>query len=682
MEFSRFDAILLGIAALFMVLIVRLGMVQLSMGERFADRFRSTTLVQNRLETRRGTIYARDGTPLARDESYFTIKVNYPNLLYASLVQTRQWPQRLSSMREHKEVGPPAPDGSNCAQCHRPGGGTYRSRRKLREFKGRCLECHSPDTAWDRVIPELTKVPREELLAAAARRIEKVERMWQTVNKRTSLPNLRIGEQDESYPIVDHVQFEKVAVLEENLDMLPGVEVQQETERICPDGALAPHVLGYMGAIPEGEWKPKELPAFEGWIKTRRDAESDDTYIPGDKRGVIGLEGYYESILRGGRGWVREEKSLDDLNVQNVLFEIPPVHGADIRISLDPVIQRAAMVAMDKARTSDTNVQRGAFVLMDCRNGEVIAMVSVPSYNTNTLRQEYTKLAEHPHAPLFNRAIQAGMPPGSSFKMVVAAAGLESGVITTETAFLCGGAKDVQHTTLRCNARWGHGPQSVVQAIENSCNVFFFDVGEMLGQQKGYEFLPEYARRFGFASPTNIDLLAENAGRMPVPASKLDLMNMAIGQGRVEVSPLQVTCMTAALANGGTVPTPHFLIEVTDAGGSRRQRYQPPMAERKVGLSDETMAAIKEGMRRVPVTGTARSTGLARYRVAAKTGTAELSRGGDINHAWLTGYFPYDNPRYAITVVAERVKGHGGEVAGPIAEEMIEKTWERLQNLP
>ncbi len=273
-------------------------------------------------------------------------------------------------------------------------------------------------------------------------------------------------------------------------------------------------------------------------------------------------------------------------------------------------------------------------------------------------------------SPLLYRPAQAAVPPGSVFKLVTAVAGLETGSITSTTSFTCKGYRIYRGRRFNCTSKWGHGRVELVEAIRDSCNVYFFQVGRKVGGEK----LAAWGRRFGLGRPTGIRLPNRRSGHVPEPGSLFGDLNLAIGQGNILVTPLQVARMVSGIATGGRVPELHFFRQARTLDGGVVFRYREEV--RSIPVSPDVLRKVREGMRKVVRNGTAEGSGLDRFSAAGKTGTASITV--DLNHAWFAGYAPFDQPRVAFAVLNERTPGHGGSHAAPIAAHFLEATWDKL----
>ncbi len=470
-----------------------------------------------------------------------------------------------------------------------------------------------------------------------------------------------------------------------------GLEIQPEPIRSYPNGALAAHVLGYVGEITERQ--------LAGFSKRRPDLN----YRSGDMVGQYGLEKRWEYKLRGKMGYEQKifdargaELSEDWLKVLGFpLDSEDPTPGHDLTLTLDLELQAAAEEALGK--------EAGAVVALDPRTGEVLALASSPSFDPaafarGVTRKELAALNGDPKRPLFNRAIQGAYPPGSTFKIVTAAAALEEKVADKTTTHTCKGYYQYGNHTYNCWRRKGHGKLDLKHAIMYSCDVFFYNLGEALGIER----LARGARLFGLGRLTGIDLDGEKGGLIPDPAWKMknrgekwyggETIVASIGQGAVHLTPLQVAVMTAAVANGGYVVKPRLLEKITDHRGRVVERFEPPPPGDPF-LSPETVDLLRKAL--VGVVnggGTGGRAFIKNFKVAGKTGTAQVAnleavkrakkKYGEVpwklrDHAWFTCYAPADKPTIALSVLLD----HGGTaVHGAVARKILLK-YARLMGL-
>ena len=454
------------------------------------------------------------------------------------------------------------------------------------------------------------------------------------------------------------IDFATLAALEENRDRLPGVDYHVESKRWYTTRALASHTLGYTKEISESQIK----------LQT-------DEYSPGDVVGSSGLEARYEETLRGQKG-----AEFSTVNVRGQVIgkfengkdDIPAVEGDDLILTMDFGLQAFAESLMT-GRT-------GAFVAIDPSDGGILAMVSKPDYELSafsgvTPPDVWRALNDDPAFPLFNRATLTRYPPGSTFKMLVAIAGLETGALTPSWRVQCTGAFRFGNKVFR--DLHVHGSMDLVEAIQHSCNVYFYQA--ML--RTGLDAWSHYGEEFGFGHLTGVDIYEENPGLLPTTAymdkrygkngwTRGFLVSLGIGQGEVGVTPLQMACYAAALATKGEYHQPHVARAVVTK--SPRAVDTLRFQSRQIEVSAKTWDIVREGMRRV-VEEPGGTGGMARVPgvvSAWKTGTAQNPHGPD--HAWYVGFAPFDHPKIAVAMLLENA-GFGGTQAAPLAGLCIER---------
>jgi len=434
--------------------------------------------------------------------------------------------------------------------------------------------------------------------------------------------------------IAENITVKKAIALEEMKMELPGVVIQPHPLRNYPYGRLAAHLLGYLNEI--DHWRLTKL--------------SDYGYKTKDIVGFGGVEEKYDYYLRQEEGGLSTQVDHRGRFVRTLGYR-PPQNGRDIQLTLDLRVQKLAEQALGD--------QAGCVVVMEPYTGEILAMTSNPDFNPATFVEKkaasgVTGLFDNPSAPLINRATSSTYPPGSVFKVVIAAAGLETEKINLATTTNCNGSFYVGRQEFAC---WNtHGVQNVIGALMHSCNVFFYRTGLMVGPQH----ISEYALRFGFSKPTGIDLPYESSGFVPSPLWKRmyrfkswfngDTANFSIGQGDLLVSPLQITRMMAVFANRGFLVRPYVLKGVD---GKDISLYQRKFS--RVNIKESTINIIRQGLRKVAQEGgTAGIFSELKVEVAGKTGTAQVPYGQP--HGWFAGFFPYKTPRFVVCVFLE----HGG----------------------
>ncbi|MGE5262720.1 MAG: penicillin-binding protein 2 [Acidobacteriota bacterium] len=484
--------------------------------------------------------------------------------------------------------------------------------------------------------------------------------------------------------IKTNVPREVAFTLEERHLDFPGIQVDLEPVRQYVEGPLLAHILGYTGRIP--------LETYDDY--------KDQGYAPTDRVGLTGLEYTYESDLRGTKGRRYIEVDVQGREVYS-LGEEKPVAGSNLVLTIDDEFQKTVEKILEKTlRTS--HAKQAVAVALDPRNGDVLAMVNLPSYDNNLFAtgisvDDYTNLAQDPLHPLVNHAITGQYPPGSTFKLIPASAALQERVLDINTRIQTPGTIWVPNRFFEGDLSraqpfydWykpGFGSLTIRQGIAESSDVFFYKLagGEYpdFDSGLGEERLAAYARMFGIGELTNIDIPGEAKGLVPDPTWKRkqigdiwtvgDTYNMGIGQGYVLATPLQVANYTAIVANGGTLYKPQLVHAVTDPAGSIIRKIDPQVI-RRVAVDPQNLAIVREGMRLGVTGGTSVNANLAALSVAAKTGTAEYY-GPKVNghlptHAWFTAFAPYDNPQIVVTVFVAG-GGEGSSVAAPAATDML-----------
>ncbi len=476
------------------------------------------------------------------------------------------------------------------------------------------------------------------------------------------------------------VSPETVAYVKEHSDKFHGVEIIDDPIRDYPRGTLASHVLGYLSEISDEELENEE-----------------PEYLLGDLIGKNGVENEYEDVLSGSKGVQLLEVNAGNVALRTLKKEEPDP-GNDLVLTLDAEIQevaeRALQKGMDLAKKDGfKNARAGAIVVMDPNNGEILAMTSLPTYDPRIFsggisEADWAVLNDENNLyPLNNRALMSSYPPGSTFKIVTSVAGLRTGVMSSRSRFTCsGGWTGWGKRWLKwCWKRSGHGSRNLEEALTVSCDSYFYDVSYLI-HKRGKEELQLWSRKMGLGANTGIDLPGETGGRIPDKKWKAefnkawpenqtwfpgDTVNMAIGQGDLLISPLQLVSIYSIIANDGRIPRPHVVKEVITTDGMKAMAVETEeMVKIDVPASD--FKAIERGLKKVTTVadGTAAGAFIGfPIPVAGKTGTSEVA--GKDDYAFFAAYAPVDDPKYAISVVIEQ-GGHGGSVAGPAAREVFD----------
>ena len=480
--------------------------------------------------------------------------------------------------------------------------------------------------------------------------------------------------------IIDNIPYEKAMALYLKSSEWPGVILTNKTRREYLMYSKAgqseenkaycqslSHVLGYTGKISEEELE-----------------QYGEEYLQIDYIGKMGIEYFWENELKGMSG--KKSIEVDAIGKEKkILGEQEAIDGHNLVLSLDVraqhKLEEILLAHLDKLK-----LNRAAAIIMDPRNGEILALVSLPFYNNNMFAQgitaaEYDNLINQPDNPLFNRCVSGEYPSGSIIKPVIAAAALEEGVITEHTKVNSVGGITIGEWFFPDWLRGGHGRTDVRRAIAESVNTFFYYIGGGYEDFKGLgvDRIVEYAKLFGLSVQTGIDLAGESSGLLPTRAWKEevkgerwyigDTYHLAIGQGDLLVTPLQVAAYTGVFANSGSLYRPHFIKAILSSDDKLISEVDTEPVRRNF-IDPYNITIVREGMRQAVESGSARRMQSVGIETAGKTGTAQWSSKKN-THAWFTGFAPYDNPELVITILIEE-GGEGSEVAVPIAEEFLQ----------
>ncbi len=468
--------------------------------------------------------------------------------------------------------------------------------------------------------------------------------------------------------IKDNLTWEEVSKIQLNAPDLPGIVIDEGLSRYYPYGASMAHFLGYVSSVSDKD--VKDDPLLE---------------VPGFKIGKSGIEKYFEKDLRGESGNLKLEVNAYG-RIMKEIERVDGTPGRDVQLTIDARLQQKAFDLFGE--------ESGAAVLLDVHTGEILAFVSAPSFDPNMMTQglsqeDWNALLKNERNPLTNKAISGQYSPGSTFKMIVAMAALEAGVIKPETKSYCAGKMSLGNHTFHCWKKQGHGHLNVVEALQHSCDIFFYETAQKLGIEK----IAEMARRFGLGSKIDIGLENEKAGLIPDKEWKLrrfgepwqqgESLISGIGQGYILTTPLQLATMTARLVNGGYEVKPTFL-KISNGDKSKIK---------KMDVSQANLELMKEGMYAVvnKPGGTAFMSQFNYHgeKMGGKTGTTQVRRitmkerregikkESELpwrlrNHALFVGYAPHDNPKYAVAVLVEH-GGGGSSVAAPLAGKILKE---------
>jgi penicillin-binding protein 2 len=469
--------------------------------------------------------------------------------------------------------------------------------------------------------------------------------------------------------VASDLSVQQVVKLTELLVDLPGFDVEAQAVRDYPYGAQGSAFVGYVGQISEAEYK--ELRNLG--------------YSPNDVVGKDGLEYTYDRYLRGEPGGERVVVDAQSQVVPGIkLPKKQPVPGDTLVLNIDWRLQRIVERALANGIHSWAGSRAGvggAVVIEDPWTGAIRAIASYPSFDPNAFASNDSKKIAHylTAAPpaLFNRAIGAGTPTGSTFKMVTGSAALTAGVVKVNEIVYDSGAWNCYGALFRDLAAGGLGPTGFVRALAASSDGYFFQMGWRLGNAR----LRKYALAFGLAAKSGIDLPGEFEGNWPTNASMLkssglplepsDVCSLAIGQGAMQATPLQMANVESAVVNGGTLYHPHIVAEIRDPLGRLVKRYDPQII-RHVPVTQEALKAVRQGMDEVTDPGgTAYGLAIPGFRFGGKTGTAETAGGAGPNTTWFVAYAPAKHAQIAMAVFVDRSGGYGAQVAAPIARAIM-----------
>ena len=475
------------------------------------------------------------------------------------------------------------------------------------------------------------------------------------------------------YSYIKDIDFPTMAKFSEHDVGLPGVDIAIKPVRSYVYGALASHILGYVGAPDD----------------TNKEEAKKFTFYQGDVDGKSNVEKAMDDYLRGKPG-IRYLRRNAKGTIDSVLKEDPPQQGANVFLTVDGRIQAIT----DEALRA---VSRAGAVVIDPNNGNILAMASVPSFDPNTFipsikAKDWQALRKDAADPLVNRAI-SGLPPGSTFKLITSLAGLRKGL--TSNKYNCGGGVSYGDHFFQCwvaSKHYTHGTIGLADAIKVSCDSFFYQYGNAAGIQS----IDVIGKMLGMGEESGLQLSGEQTGNMPGPEwmqihhpqerwSSAQTANVSIGQGYTLVSPLQLAVAYAAVANGGTCYYPRLIDKVLNQDGTpvlneqgKPVSFAPRVrSDLRREVSPEQIEIVRKGLWKV-VNEDGGTGGRARLKnvvVAGKTGTAQATeRGHEENVAWFACFAPFDSPKYVVVVMVQGASGHGGEVAGPIATRILERT--------
>ncbi|HIO23490.1 MAG TPA: penicillin-binding protein 2 [Nitrospinaceae bacterium] len=494
-------------------------------------------------------------------------------------------------------------------------------------------------------------------------------KLWNDIRQSPSFKNVLIKRD---------ITRKEIAYIEENKMLLPGIHIKVEPLRSYVYKDFASHILGYVGEISKGELMASKFGRYE----------------QGDMIGKNGLEKIYESNLKGKKGFKEIEVDASGRELKT-LRKLSPKAGNSLVLTLDSRVQKKLEKLMDEV--SGKSPVEGSVVVMKVQSGEIIAMVSKPSFDPNFFatgvsRKKWNNLVRDEKNPLQNRAVNGQYPPASTYKLVTAYAALSEKVVEPESTIFCPGYFRLGKRNYRCWKKKGHGNMNLHDALVQSCDVYFYTLGHRLG----IDNLAKYANRLGLGELTGIELQGEKPGLVPSRQWKKRFKNepwfpgetisASIGQGYNLVTPLQSARMISTIASGGILIRPYLVKKIEDSDGKLIQEFFP-VVNRNIGIDPEVLKHLKEGLRGVvhEAHGTGHRARLKNVTVSGKTGTAQvvgMKASDEIDpeeeipysfrdHAWFVAFAPYEKPEVAVSVIIEH-GGHGGTTAAPIARKILE----------
>lgn len=684
----------------------RLLFIQMMNAEHFYSQFGKTTESFESIPSRDGRIVSIDGRVLALDVERFDLQAHYRWL--EEPPNPRWLKQQALTLLEPVE---------------------RRNREKVEAAQEKVLARRQQ--LWDE-LAQVMKTSSEELQTSCRDVQQRVETIIESVNERAAQKegaSSSDDQDDETQASAEQDQLQKFwtlfkdaltrpprrprrerIVVREELDYhtlasgipreialaisahperFPGIHIQVATLREYPQKTLAPHEIGIRHRIDEKTLKSRQ----------QRFPEGDPLdYKEGDRIGKMGVERTYDRYLRGLRGLKKVVRNRQGEIIRTEIIR-EPKSGDDVVLTLNTGLQDQVQDLLDESLqelrvgTEEQPAEQtdpaagGCIVVLDVRTGAIVATASAPRYDLNLLLhptpEEWQAVLNDPRRPLFPRATQMMLPPGSTFKALTSIALMESGKVDPDEPFICRGyldRPDRHRDYIYRHYGVGHNELTLTRALRESCNVYFFQAARTMGP----EAIHHWADQLGFGKPTGIDIPGERGGHLPDPSPPKsekkspwypgDTLGMAIGQSRLTVTPLQIARLMAVVANDGEMVVPHLAHSVVPSAESSTTTRQMISYPRRYvsGIHPGTLERVREGL--IEVVAHPRGTGYKTVRlkevtIAGKTGTAE-NGGGKNDHAWFAGFVPAQRPKYAFAVVIEH-GGSGSRVAGPVAQKLV-----------
>lgn len=523
--------------------------------------------------------------------------------------------------------------------------------RSIKAARGQILDCNGQILADNRTVCTISVVHNQ---------IEDPERVIDVLNDELGISEEKVRARVEKYSSIERIKSNVDKQTGDRIREygLAGVKVDEDYKRYYPHGELASKVLGFTG---------------------------------GDNQGIIGLEVIYEDYLKGDPGMILTVTDAKGVEVAEAGEKrLEPKPGKNLTISMDLNIQTYA-TQLAKTALEKKEADRVCILVMNPQNGELLAMVDVPEFDLNNPYQlpesmsEVTEvITEENRQEILNQmwrnaCINDTYEPGSTFKVITAAAGLEEGVVTPEDQFSCPGYIMVEDRRIRCHKRGGHGGENFVQATENSCNPVFVTVGLRLGADRYYE----YFKRFGLLGKTGIDLPGEAGTIMHAKdqIGQVELATISFGQS-FQITPIQLATTVSSIINGGNRVTPHFGVKVADADNEYEEAFEYPVTQGIV--SEKTSQTMREILEKVVSEGGGRNGAVEGYRVGGKTATSQtLPRSANRYISSFLGFAPADDPKVLAVCIIHNPKGvyYGGTIAAPVIRQLFENILPYLEEM-
>lgn len=680
---NRIRRLFLAVTALLIAVIYvgDLFSVQIVHGEDYRDKMKNVTTYTVPVKAARGEILDRYGEPLVTDRQGFSVVFDYVrftdntdrqarNAIIARLIALFQvneqaWTDAMPLLLDAA--------GNPYFPADRDSEVRYLKSKDLLNLNGYATAQNCLDAAIEKY--ELQSYPVQQ-----ARDIASVYYSMFKTQFSAGAP----------YTFAADVPIDVVAVIMENSTDYQGVDAQVVSYREYPNGTIAPHLIGTVGALNEDEYAAKSRQTAEklndaGLSAQERQQIRATAYAMDDEIGKNGVEYAMEDYLRGAAGTKTIELDTDGNAAE--YYSKEPTAGNTVILTIDAQLQQVAQQALQnrilELTASEGLEAAGAVVVLDTRNGDVLAAASYPSYDLSTYYADYDTLAADPASPLWNRVLQSTYAPGSTMKPAMALAGLQEGVINRDTMFYCDGVFEYKDQTFGCLDE--HGWLNVENALEHSCNIYFYNVADKLGISR----MNNYSRMFGLGAKTGIEL-PESSGVLAGPDYRQarglswyvgDTIQAAIGQSDNLFTPLQLANYVATIANGGTRYVPHVIRSIRSADYSETVLETTPEVAAKADITPQNFDIVKSGMLLVTTEGTCRTAFSTVPRLCgAKTGTSQVKkiRNGEVvqgNNGFFISFGPYESPELAIAVVIENVDS--GSATADVAANIYEYYFNR-----